>query len=486
MDGSVDLDDDARSEFSPDRNGEEEMGSLIGPMVRSSSQPELAGLGSRSRSASRSPLRMTPKMVPREESDGGRPNLSVSLSMPAFDELADINTDKEMHMKMMQEMTEPGARMGTVTSYFAQELRETEASKEESKSLLEDTMVPSRLPPGVLHWSELDFYHLAPDGACQRRRLSRLEILAEANKGFESLIPSAKKLGKLVSSLDTIPELKALQRKMGVSGGKQERGLLKQFLRSAVQLRDIRQLDPAFSSKTALWVRHSACIISMEGIRALITHESMFVFDPDSEKTAKALPILRQRLHSEDSAEDAFMPFEFRAIEGILIVVVMRLEQDFIKLEPNLSGCLRELPKQLTSSLLEELRTNQVRLNHYRARLENVQNGISELLDDDEDMSKMYLTEKHRNPSVARNPIDHDEVEALLESYLQVIDDLSSRAALLDLAIEDTEDLVGIHLDTLRNKLLMVQLTLAVFGMMLTFGALVGKMRLHPDSRFAE
>jgi len=455
-------------------------GAIQTTIPRSASVPDLSATGW----GGASPSRRSPTIEVHH--DGGIlapgvagmvPELSASVSVSALDDLRGPKSpgpDVPSRERLMMEIQDQAEQDDTVTGYFAKEMLQSPSVIQDESGVDSAIKKDANIAlSAAAQWNQLEFYHLTADGACRRRVLSRVEILAEANKDFEMLLPGPKKIGNWLVSLEAGQELKEFRKRMGIAEGRKDRGVLKKLLKTALQLRDIRQVDPAFSAKPALWVRHSAYVISLEGIRTIITCDGAYVFDPDGEKTVRALPILRQRLHSEENAEDVFMPFEFRALEGVLIVVVMRLEQDFVRLEPSISSSLRELPKLLTSSLLEELRTNQVKLNHYRSRLETVQAEITELLEDDEEMSMMYLTEKRRTPDIVRNPIDHDEVETLLESYLQVIDDLGARAKLLDVAIEDTEDLVGIHLDTLRNRLLMVQLTLSIVGVALTFGALI-------------
>jgi len=247
-------------------------------------------------------------------------------------------------------------------------------------------------------------------------------------------------------------------------------------LRNALQPRDIRQVDPAFSAKPALWVRTGAIVVSLEGVRAIIFHDKMYVFDPESEPVEKAGKIIRERIGFKGGAEsvDFFMPFEFKALEGILIHAITALEREYVLFEPDLQRSLNHFPTKLTTVLLEELRENKQRLNHFRSRLHNVQKALMDLLDDDEDMSNMYLTELVRaTGEKKRDPMDHEDVEMLIEAYMQMVDDLVTKADLLDTAVDDTEDLVMIHLDTLRNKLLMLDLATSVFAMALAMGTVL-------------
>eukprot|EP00173_Palmaria_palmata_P000898 Plantae.Rhodophyta-Palmaria_palmata.ctg14607.p1 GENE.Plantae.Rhodophyta-Palmaria_palmata.ctg14607~~Plantae.Rhodophyta-Palmaria_palmata.ctg14607.p1 ORF type:complete len:360 (+),score=56.14 Plantae.Rhodophyta-Palmaria_palmata.ctg14607:104-1081(+) len=200
----------------------------------------------------------------------------------------------------------------------------------------------------------------------------------------------------------------------------------------------------------------------------------MFLFDPDNPQSAEPIRYIRLRLaEGTRNVEEVFVPFELRALEGILIHSCMSLEADFGSIEPALLKTLANLPTQTTPRELEKLRHHEQRLNHFIARSKKVQNVLQSVLDEDEDMAAMYLTEKRKTPDLVRNPVDHDEAEMLLESYLQVVDDLTNRAVLANRAIDDTENLIEIHLDTLQNQLLLVNLVLSIISTIFGFGTLV-------------
>lgn len=212
-------------------------------------------------------------------------------------------------------------------------------------------------------------------------------------------------------------------------------------------------------------------VVSLEKVRAIILHDRMFVFDPYSEEVKMAIQNIRKRL--SNNVEDIFLPFEFRALEGILIYTCTNLEKEFASIEPHLRKTLFDLPNRINSEQLESLRGLEQKLNHYYSRARKVQAVIQSVLDEDEDMADMYLTEKRRNPHAKRNPINHDEAEMLLEAYLQNVDYLTSEAGLLNTAIDDTENLVEIHLDTMQNRLLLVDLIITVIMAILSFASMV-------------
>mmetsp|Transcript_1556 Transcript_1556/g.3917 ORF Transcript_1556/g.3917 Transcript_1556/m.3917 type:complete len:391 (+) Transcript_1556:258-1430(+) len=306
-------------------------------------------------------------------------------------------------------------------------------------------------------------------GICILRRISRAELLREARISMKEDLDRLQILHNSLASEKNLnkPLLKAMSEK--------DKQRLLQFFRGSLQSRDIRQVDPAFSAKPALWVRHNAILVSLEQIRAVILYNKLFLFDPDNPKVQRAVKIISERLAKivERDIDMTSMPYEFCALEGILVNVCMSLEKDFASLEPTILENLDDLPTRLTSRQLEELRSFKQRLSQFSARSQDVQRVLQEVLEEDENMINMYLTEKKFHPKQFRNPVEHDEIEILSESYLQVVDHLTNRAELLDNAIDDTEDLVTIRLDTIRNRILFVELTLNIIALAFGAGSLV-------------
>ena len=85
-----------------------------------------------------------------------------------------------------------------------------------------------------------------------------------------------------------------------------------------------------------------------------------------------------------------------------------------------------------------------------------LEEALREVLDEDEDMEAMYLTRRHLavlEPFVER---EHEEVELLLESYLQEVGATVAELEVLTYGIEGTEKFVSFRLDSARNRLLKV------------------------------
>lgn len=263
---------------------------------------------------------------------------------------------------------------------------------------------------------------------------------------------------------------------------------------NALTMRDLRQVDPHFTAKPALWVRQHAVVVSLEGVRAIVFFDRMLLFNPDNAQVHDFVRYARRFLGGA-KVEQVFLPFEFRALDAILENACYRLARDFGVYKPRIQTTLSELPREINAEQLERLRTDEQALNVFYARARKVQHAIQAVLDEDEDMADMYLTELHRRPQRMRNPLAHDEAETLLETHLQTVDDLTTKAELLNRTIDDTEDLLEIHLDTMQNRLLLVDLMITAISSILSFGTLIANlfgmnlmlpraMRFMPSSQY--
>lgn len=244
-------------------------------------------------------------------------------------------------------------------------------------------------------------------------------------------------------------------------------------------MRDLRQVDPDFTAKPALWVRQNALVISLEKVRALVLYDRILLFDALATDGSGVVTDLVRYLKSYLSRYNIcshafFVPFEFRALDAILEYACDSLTRDFSAINPRIRATLAILPKRITADVLEKLRADEMQLNHVYARASKVRHTLQEVLDEDEDMAEMYLTEKRKYPE--KSCAQHDEIETLLETHLQAVDDITTKAELLNSAIDNTEDLIEIHLDTMQNRLLLLDLRITSISTILAFVSMVASI----------
>ena len=133
------------------------------------------------------------------------------------------------------------------------------------------------------------------------------------------------------------------------------------------------------------------------------------------------------------------LPYEFRALEAVLTSVTSELEADFESVREPVMRILSELEDDIDRQKLRQLLILSKRVSTFEQKAKLVRDAIEELLEADDDLAAMYLTEKVHD--LYRSTDDHTEVEMLLESYHKLADEIVQEASNLVSGIRNTEDL---------------------------------------------
>jgi len=99
-----------------------------------------------------------------------------------------------------------------------------------------------------------------------------------------------------------------------------------------------------------------------------------------------------------------------------------------------------------------------------------VRDAIDDLLEADDDLAAMYLTERANDEYRAEN--DHQEVEMLLEFYHKVCDEIVQASGNLVTNIRNTEEIIKAILDANRNSLMLLDLKFSIGTLGLAAGTL--------------
>ncbi|KAF6002218.1 magnesium ion transporter [Cyanidiococcus yangmingshanensis] len=243
---------------------------------------------------------------------------------------------------------------------------------------------------------------------------------------------------------------------------KKDRKRLQAALRGVLQSRDLRQIHPTTRPKPVIIVRRHVIIVSLVHLRAVIFAEQLLLFNPEDHSVRQSARSIEERLTAAQSDRAQEAPFELHALESILIEVCVALERDLACIEPSLMRLLNEITRKIGGRKLEEMLYLKQMLSNFSVRVDGVRDALQDLLGEDEDMARMYLTEMKKHPETERPPTAHEQVEELLESYLRVLDHLASRVKLLSATIDDTEGLVDLQLDSMRNRILRISVLMTV------------------------
>ncbi|OQR95734.1 CorA Metal Ion Transporter (MIT) Family [Thraustotheca clavata] len=243
-----------------------------------------------------------------------------------------------------------------------------------------------------------------------------------------------------------------------------------------VHMRDLRKLDYAFveSYEPSIAVRKQAILINADPIRSVIMRDCCLMFVPDPQHTL--VDLLKHRFKELMNDEDSEMPFEFRALEAILSTVCKFLADDFAKISPIIKASLERLASaQMSSGELETLRTLKNAMNEYESQVNGLRRVLMEVLDNEVDMHLMYLTKLFTNPVMLNElwTFDAEEAESLLEVYLQDIHSTKTKVALILHRIQNTESIVMLKMDAVRNYLLTADMIFTLIMVCMTFGMFI-------------
>ncbi|EGC49102.1 inner membrane magnesium transporter mrs2 [Histoplasma capsulatum var. duboisii H88] len=240
--------------------------------------------------------------------------------------------------------------------------------------------------------------------------------------------------------------------------------------------RDLRKIDS--SVLPHILVRHSAILISLLHLRVLIKSDRVLVFDAygstDSYTQSVFMYDLEGKLRQKEAAgrqsSPGALPYEFRALEAVLVSVTTGLEAEFEGVREPVVRVLRALEEDIDRDKLRRLLIYSKRLGTFEQKARLVRDAIEDLLEADDDLTAMYLSEKAQG--VHRQEVDHQEIEMLLESYHKVCDEIVQASGNLVTNIRNTEEIVKAILDANRNSLMLLDLKFSIGTLGLAAGTL--------------
>lgn len=237
--------------------------------------------------------------------------------------------------------------------------------------------------------------------------------------------------------------------------------------------RDLRKVDTSsIDVVPSIMVRPAnAIIVNLLHIKAIIQRDNVKIFDTSTPSVASKLGLFMYDLELKLKTPSA-LPYEFKALESILISVLSYLEAE---LQTHLASCgmvLSELEDNISRESLQQLLIKLKDLSGFYQRATLIRDVLEELLDNDEDLNGMYLTSSRKyNPSDEVS--DYSEVEMILETYYKHCDEVVQQAGSLISDIKATEEILNIILDANRNALMLFELKVTIYTLGFTVATLV-------------
>ncbi|KAL9413283.1 hypothetical protein AB3S75_041870 [Citrus x aurantiifolia] len=264
----------------------------------------------------------------------------------------------------------------------------------------------------------------------------------------------------------------------------------RQLLKSSgLRPRDIRSIDPSLfltNSMPSLLVREHAILLNLGSLRAITMQERVLIFDYNRKGGKAFIDTLLPRLNPRNLNGGPCMPFMIEAVEAALLSRVQRLEQRLLHIEPRVQGLLEVLPNRLTADILEQLRISKQTLVELSSRAGALRQMLLDLLEDPHEIRRICIM--GRNCTLRRGTDDmecsvplekqiaeeeEEEIEMLLENYLQRCESCHGQSERLLDSAKEMEDSIAVNLSSRRLEVSRVELLLQVGAFCVAVGALI-------------
>uniref|UniRef100_A0A803QMN6 Magnesium transporter n=1 Tax=Cannabis sativa TaxID=3483 RepID=A0A803QMN6_CANSA len=264
----------------------------------------------------------------------------------------------------------------------------------------------------------------------------------------------------------------------------------RQLLKSSgLRPRDIRSVDPSLfltNSAPSLMVREHAILLNLGSLRAIAMQEQVLIFDYNRRGGKAFVDTLLPRLNPKNINGGPSMPFMLEVVEAALLSRIHRLEQRLMDLEPRVQGLLEVLPNRLTAQILERLRISKQTLVELDSRAGALRQMLLDLLEDPHEIRRICIMGRNCRLKKGSEDLEcsvaveqqiaeeeEEEIEMLLENYLQRCESCHGQAERLLDSAKEMEDSIAVNLSSRRLEVSRVELLLQVGTFCVAVGALV-------------
>lgn len=258
---------------------------------------------------------------------------------------------------------------------------------------------------------------------------------------------------------------------------------------SGLRPRDIRSVDPSLwltNSMPALLVREHAILLNLGSLRAIVMQERVLIFNYNRLGGKAFIDSLLPRLNPTTTNGGPSMPFVLEVVEAALHSRIQRLEHRLWDLEPRVQALLEVLPNRLTADILEELRISKQKLVELGSRAGALKQMLLDILEDTHEIRHICIIgrncvlKKENDEIECSVPLDkeiaeeeEEEIEMLLENYLQRCESCHGQAERLLDSAKEMEDSIAVNLSSRRLEVSRFELILQVGTFCVAAGALV-------------
>jgi magnesium transporter len=264
-----------------------------------------------------------------------------------------------------------------------------------------------------------------------------------------------------------------------------------------VHLRDLRIVDPSLPTQiqATFMARKKAILFSIENMKVVVQRDKVLVFDlhqPEVQEFIQALQQQMAHVASGDVLLAGSTRFEHIVLEAALNVVCSNLLKKVRVLSPAIASALKDLKDEsrglyVVRTQVDELLPLKNKIDELRKRVKEIKGAMNDILNNDEDMSLMYLSplsDLELKDIEIRSSfkidgikdsvpfLDTMNLELLFENYLNEIEWIASEVEDVIDEITNTEENVVLQLNILTNRILRFELFLSMSTFVVTCGAL--------------
>ncbi|KAF5864608.1 hypothetical protein ETB97_007166 [Aspergillus alliaceus] len=245
--------------------------------------------------------------------------------------------------------------------------------------------------------------------------------------------------------------------------------------------RDLRALDVPSDGFPHILIRESTLLIHMFSLRLLVQADQMLFFHLEEvtpQEPGIISRVFRRDLEGKLRGDPGLgvsvgLPYELRVLEAALAAVTSTLEAEYVLAKRQATKTLQMVDKE-EGEIHSNLRTllELVReLATIEKRARQVRSAVQDILNTDEDMAAMYLSDKQAGkPHKVDN---HQDVEYLLEAYYKASDAVVQEAASLMGTIHQTEETIQAILDVRRNQIMVLEAKIEILMLGMAAATLV-------------
>jgi magnesium transporter len=241
--------------------------------------------------------------------------------------------------------------------------------------------------------------------------------------------------------------------------------------------RDLRDIDLKSEAVTRILVRPATILLQFFDLCIIIQSDEALLIDLKKSETDRSSVFYRdfeQRLSGVQEAADVpELPYELRAVEAALVAVLSILREDLIEARQEAEHNAQHLKLEsgFVAVGLDLLFEHSRRLGKIEQKARLLRNTFRELLDTDEDLAGMYLSDRFAGR--LHKTSDHQEAEYMLEAYHKAADGLVESAHAAISTIRKKENIFRSSLAVQRNQIMFLEARIAIHTLGLAAGTLV-------------